>query len=312
MTQRSNPYTDAWRAFTKNTSDHELVVLNDEGLYRHLRVQAPGTRMWSWDIITWPGHLATAGDVADGFMFTRTTDMLEFFDRPDHLRHFYSDGAPSIDVRYWAEKLCGHRSLDVKVYDSDSFLRQVRESLEDNEEIGLEAQALRDRQIQLLERIHQMLRRYQHSQDRPAVEERLPKHWAGELSSRDLFSYDGLNQAEMDQLGEEFDFDDNGSREELDIFALEWADVTQQPPAERRAEILTDARWHADSEEEAHKWLAANEDHVGTDTFEWDLREYDFHFLLACYAIDHTVQLYRQHRQGLVNAGEVTTSLKEF
>ncbi|MCX4573236.1 MULTISPECIES: hypothetical protein [unclassified Streptomyces] len=87
MTKPTNPYAHAYADFLRETAEHQLVVLHDDGLYRHLRIQKPGTRIWSWDITTWQSH--------------------------------YSDGAPSIDVHYWAEKLCGGRSYEVEMYDAD-------------------------------------------------------------------------------------------------------------------------------------------------------------------------------------------------
>lgn len=299
MSTRNNPHAATWAAFIEQTPDHQLVAIHDDGLYRHLRVQIPGTRLWSWDVVTWPGHLATAGDVADGFTFRRTEDMLSFFFVPDHLRTYYSDGAPSIDVRYWAEKLTGNRSHSVKAYDSELFLQQVREALEENEDIGLEAQQLRERQLALLERVRTLSHRGVGENPAPTVQEQLTKYWADQLSQQQLFAQNGLTQTEMDQLAQEFDVDENGEPNDLDLFALEWAPVAQIPPQEHREEILRSAELHADTEYEAHTWLAENEKHVGSDTFEWDLREYDFHFVLACYCIDKTVQLYRQHRAEL-------------
>ena len=97
------PYTH----FCKNTENHRLRILHDDGLYRHLRMQSDNekgqpTVIWYWDIITWPGSLAIRGDVADGYIFTRDPDMLEFFSlRPDR----YRDDAPKIDMHNWAQKL---------------------------------------------------------------------------------------------------------------------------------------------------------------------------------------------------------------
>lgn len=62
MTKPTNPYAHAYADFLRETAEHQLVVPHDDGLYRHLRIQKPGTRMWSWDITTWPGHLATSGE----------------------------------------------------------------------------------------------------------------------------------------------------------------------------------------------------------------------------------------------------------
>lgn len=140
MSSRVNPYARAYAEFSSATTDHELTVLHDDGLYRHLRMRAPGTMMWGWDVITWPGHLATSGDIADGYVFTRDTDMLAFFSVSEHLRHYYADGAPCIDISYWAEKLVGHDSYTrVRHYDHESFLAQCRTVLEESEDLSTEA-----------------------------------------------------------------------------------------------------------------------------------------------------------------------------
>lgn len=106
MTDRANPYARAYREFAANTAKHELEVLHDDGLYRHLRMREPGTGIWHWDVVTWPGHLATSGDIADGFTFTThhdDEDMLWFFDVSRYDR--FTDGAPYIKPDYWSEKL---------------------------------------------------------------------------------------------------------------------------------------------------------------------------------------------------------------
>lgn len=301
-----NPYARAYADFLGQTRGHELRVLRDEGLYRHLRVQAPGTRMWSWDVTTWPGHLATSGDIADGLVFTRLEDMIDFFSLPESHRDYYSDGAPSIDVRYWAEKLCGGSSHEVKRYDADLFLQQVREHLEEHEELGTEAEDFHQRQLALLGRLHRL-----RGLDDDARASLFEAHWAAEdakgsyrpsamlysaVRDRDgrdasrsaldaLWCTGDLAEEQLDELIEE-----HGWHELADV------EVPRQSPAERREEILDDARWHAGSDSEAHAWLADHEDVVGSDTWEWDLREYDIHFLFACYCIDLAVRLYREHR----------------
>lgn len=114
----------AWKGFLEQTGEHKLEILHNDGLYRHIRMAKPGTRMWSWDIITWPGTLAIRGDIGDGFMFSRVEDMFQFF---------RSGKAPDgIDFRYWAEKL-SHNTRSVKVFSNDAFITYVNEQLEDTE-----------------------------------------------------------------------------------------------------------------------------------------------------------------------------------
>ncbi|MFF1880272.1 hypothetical protein ACFVVC_02220 [Pseudarthrobacter sp. NPDC058196] len=304
-----NPYARTYADFLAQTREHGLVVLHAEGLYRHFRIQAPGTRMWSWDVTTWPGHLATSGDIADGYMFTREPDMIGFFASAGKSESYYSDGAPGIDFRYWAEKLCGGRSREAKEYSQDLFLKLVREHLEQSEELGTEAQTFHEQQLALLKRLHGL-----RGLDEEARTALFEAHWAAvsaEASYRppstlysavrdqdnrtasrsalaDLWSTDGLTDEQLDELIAEHDW-----HELADL------DVPRQSPAERCAEILDDARWHADSESEAHTWLAEHEDTVGSDTWEWDLRDWDIHFLFTCYCIDLAVRLYRQQADSL-------------
>lgn len=141
-----NPYAGLYENFIEQTRDHVLTVTVDDGLNRRLRVGAPDTGIWSWNIITWPGYLATFGDIADGFMFSRIEDMIDFFDRRGH-RNYFSDGSPSIDFRYWAEKLSGGRTHDVREYSSEVFIQRVAESLEEHAELGAAGQEERREEI---------------------------------------------------------------------------------------------------------------------------------------------------------------------
>lgn len=187
-----NPYAAQWEQFKASTPDHELHILHNDGLYRHLRMKAPTTSIWHWDVITWPGHLCIDGDIGDGHVFSREPDMIDFFAMGIQSKH--SDGSPWIDVRYWAEKL-SRGANTVKTYSGEAFLTHVRESLAD----------------------------------------------------RDL------------------------------------------GPADIRR-LLDDAEEVADYEHDAREWLNDRPSLMGTDTWEWDLTDWDHHFLLSCYAIAHTVE----------------------
>lgn len=294
-----NPYAKIYANFLKQTEDHTLTVQLDDGLNRQMRVGAPDSGIWSWRVVTWPGYLATFGDIADGYLFTRIQDMMHFFDRDGH-HGYYSDGAPSIDFRYWAEKLSGGRSREVKKYDSDYFLRQVREHLEESETLGTEAQGEYDRQLALLRRIYELdgsgeaalqknLTAYLQAKDR--VDGRpyavgLTAQTELALAKDRLWSTENFTDAQHDLLDNHPDWHELGDTE-----------IAAQSPADRRAEVLEDARLYAESEQEAHEWLRDNEDHVGSDTWEWDMRDYDMHFIFACYAIDKTVQLWREYEK---------------
>lgn len=91
-----DPMDRVRRLFDEATQDHQLTVVHDDGLYRQLRCRKPGTNIWDWDVITWPGHLAVTGDLGS-FTFAREQDML--------LQFFHGlDAKRGIDTRYWLEK----------------------------------------------------------------------------------------------------------------------------------------------------------------------------------------------------------------
>jgi hypothetical protein len=87
-----NVKASAAKMFAADTARHELTVLHDSGLYRHLRCKTPGTNAYWFDITTWPGSLAISGDMGS-FTFSRERDMLPFF------RSEYG-----INPHYWAQK----------------------------------------------------------------------------------------------------------------------------------------------------------------------------------------------------------------
>lgn len=52
MTTLENPYAFEYSCFSMQAQNHQLSIVRNDGLYRHLRVHKPGTRIWSWDVIT--------------------------------------------------------------------------------------------------------------------------------------------------------------------------------------------------------------------------------------------------------------------
>lgn len=286
----TNPYAEAYASFLEQTKNHKLTILHDDGLYRHLRVQAPGTRMWGWDVTTWPGHLATSGDIADGYMFTREPDMLAFFASAGKVSDYFSDGAPSIDVRYWAEKLCGGRANDVRRYDEKAFLRQVGSRLDDHEDYGTEAQAEHAKTLVLLRRVHKML-----GLADEASAKRLQSHWVVTRGHRFNARHSDLELLWSTDLLSDEDY--NTLSEDSDFSRLVDAGIDQVSPAERRGELLADARIHSEDEHTARQWLQDNDEIFGGDTWEWDSRGWDIHFLFTCYAIEWTARLYWETQQ---------------
>lgn len=109
--------------FLLDTAEHRLTVIRDDGLYRHLRLQRPGTSCYYYDIITWPGYLTVVGDMGT-WTFCRTQDMFRFF----------GGWTGEINTGYWAEKLeagAGRSGMDLlaREYDHEAFCCSLKEHL---------------------------------------------------------------------------------------------------------------------------------------------------------------------------------------
>lgn len=218
MRHTENPHADVFSAFTEHTSDHELTVIHDDGLYRHVRMAKPGTRIWSWDIVTWPGYLTIVGDIANGYTFTRDQDMFAFFYTPKNQRSTFTDGAPHLDLRYWAEKLVGPTGSHVKEYSRAVFAELVDDRL------------------------------------------------------RELIEENTVDPRDAEEFGDTPDPDGM---------------------TEAKAEaVRQDAAWHGEDENSAHEWMRDHPEVMGEDSFENDVTDFTFQYVLAALAIEATVRRY--------------------
>jgi len=113
----------AERRFFEDTKEHRLDVRHDDGIYRHLHFAKPGTVIYHFDIVTWPGHLAITGDGGD-FLFARTKDMVEFF--------MYRQGQRlTINRHYWSEKLVAPRPDGALEFSQRLYKQLIEEWLKD-------------------------------------------------------------------------------------------------------------------------------------------------------------------------------------
>ena len=105
--------------FERQIATHEMTVIRDDGLHRHLRFKRPDTGMYYFDLLTWPGHLCISGDASDALVFSRIEDMFKFF---------ASEHGHRINPQYWAEKLLiPGRGQAVMSYSEEGYLAHVRE-----------------------------------------------------------------------------------------------------------------------------------------------------------------------------------------
>jgi hypothetical protein len=125
-------------SFEEDVERHQMTVLRDEGVNRHLRFRAPGTGNLAFDLVTWPDHLCYTGD-AGTFVFSRLEDMFQFFRHPDADRR--------IDMGYWAEKCLAADRDGIKQYSKERFesavMGRVNDHIQDENLDELEAAALR-------------------------------------------------------------------------------------------------------------------------------------------------------------------------
>lgn len=88
-------YPEIAARFARETAQHQMTVLHDDGLYRHLRFADPKSSLYWYEITTTPGQLVFSGD-GESFVFRRAPDMFEMFRR--------SAESGGINATYWSEK----------------------------------------------------------------------------------------------------------------------------------------------------------------------------------------------------------------
>lgn len=110
-------------SFLKDVARHEMTVLRDDGVYRHIRFKKPDSGDMHFDLVTWPWYLAYSGDMGC-YVFSRIEDMFEFF-------RGTAGGALRINLGYWHEKAEAQSRHDgVKEWSAEAFQENVRHWLD--------------------------------------------------------------------------------------------------------------------------------------------------------------------------------------
>lgn len=113
-------------SFLKDVATHEMHVLMDNGIYRHIRFKRPGTGCYHFDLVTYPGHLVYSGDMGC-YVFSRLDDMFEFFRTDREHRHMRNGETLAINLGYWSEKLQAvdgtRREASATEFDEEKFKR---------------------------------------------------------------------------------------------------------------------------------------------------------------------------------------------
>lgn len=113
--------------FLEDVQDHKMIVLRDDGVYRHIRFKAPDTGRMHFDLVTWPGYLAYSGDMGC-YVFSRTRDMFEFF-RSDRSYAKRTERQLCVNHNYWSEKIQSKDRDGVEEFSEEKFTTAVMECL---------------------------------------------------------------------------------------------------------------------------------------------------------------------------------------
>lgn len=129
---KERPCTEA--DFLQHVKEHQVKIIREDGVYRHIRFKAPGTGNQLFDLTTWPGYLCFSGDMGT-YVFQRADDMFQFFRN--------SNGELSINPDYWGEKLeCVDGQSGFKKFSAEIFREWVEDHFKtyqlDNNELGEE------------------------------------------------------------------------------------------------------------------------------------------------------------------------------
>lgn len=113
-------------SFLKDVAAHQMQVIREDGVHRHVRFKKPGTMCAHFDLVTWPGYLCYTGDMGT-YVFRRLEDMFAFFRQ----KPFEKGDGLYINRGYWAEKIEAADRCGVKVFTTERFEKRLREELDE-------------------------------------------------------------------------------------------------------------------------------------------------------------------------------------
>ena len=107
--------------FLEDVSRHTMHRMHDEGMFRVVRFARPGSSVYAFTVVTWPGYLAVTGDMGD-YVFSRVPDMFTFFRSTDE--------ALRINPSYWHEKMVAEGRERAKEFSKDQMLSFIQEEFD--------------------------------------------------------------------------------------------------------------------------------------------------------------------------------------
>ena len=119
--------------FERDVAGHEMMIVRDDGIDRHIKFRAAdGDSAYWFEILTWPGALCIRGDCGT-YVFSRLPDMFEFF-RTKYER--VKEGELFVNPCYWFEKMTasdsnGRYPSAVEELDEKAFKKLVHEEIDE-------------------------------------------------------------------------------------------------------------------------------------------------------------------------------------
>jgi hypothetical protein len=113
-------YPDIAARFARETAKHQMTVLHDDGLYRHLKFMSPGHGSFgAFHLITWPYNLVAKTGWTFHFDIDATEDTFDLFRRT---------ALPGeINPGYWQEKVRAGRD-EIYGYSMDLLKKEIKDS----------------------------------------------------------------------------------------------------------------------------------------------------------------------------------------
>lgn len=93
--------------FEANVKEHELTILHDDGIYRHIMMRRLDHNHQWYELISSPNLLTYNGDMGT-FVFARNNqDMFQFFN---------ADDGREINAHYWEEKISAYQPVGQRAF----------------------------------------------------------------------------------------------------------------------------------------------------------------------------------------------------
>lgn len=105
--------------FDRDIASHEMRIVIDDGVNRHIVFSRPNTNDYRFDLITYQGGLLFHGDMG-AHVFERVNDMFDFFRNRN------------INTGYWAEKLVAVDPRGYEAWSWDKFKAAVKHDVDNH------------------------------------------------------------------------------------------------------------------------------------------------------------------------------------